>query len=298
MRSPCVPPLLPAAVLALLFLATGAAAEDFYVDPVAGSPGGDGSAGNPWRTLEEVIAADLIETRQWESYPYEEGLELVVVNEGAPVGAGDTLWLRTGYHGDIVLHDAYNAAPITIAAQAGEAPQIGHLELRSVQNWIVRGLSISPSHAAPPLDPSTIVTVEDHNFFGPAWDVTVEDCDVFTVDDASGWGATEWIDASSGIGVGADRVTIRNDRVRNVRFGISVGGADAVISRNLVDGFSADGMRGLGDRGLFEYNRIQNCYVSSEQGTATTTTDSRAGPWVRAAWAPARWSASCCAATS
>ena len=46
--------------------------------------------------------------------------------------------------------------------------------------------------------------------------------------------------------------------MRNVRFGISVGGASARIQNNLVDGFSADGLRGLGDDGLFEYNRVQN----------------------------------------
>ena len=33
------------------------------------------------------------------------------------------------------------------------------------------------------------------------------------------------------------------------------------IQENLVDGFSADGLRGLGDDGLFEYNRVQNSYV-------------------------------------
>jgi hypothetical protein len=49
-----------------------------------------------------------------------------------------------------------------------------------------------------------------------------------------------------------------------VRFGISVSGADARIQRNLVAGFSADGMRGLGDRGLFEYNRVQDNLIGDE----------------------------------
>ncbi len=43
-----------------------------------------------------------------------------------------------------------------------------------------------------------------------------------------------------------------------MRFGIAVGGPYASIQRNLIDGFSADGLRGLGDYGLFEYNRVQN----------------------------------------
>ncbi|HSM14921.1 MAG TPA: hypothetical protein VLA66_12720, partial [Thermoanaerobaculia bacterium] len=75
-------------------LAAPAAATDFYVDPVLGSPGGDGSAANPWRTLQEVVEANRIETRHWETLPYVPGATLVVVNPGAPVKAGDTLWLR------------------------------------------------------------------------------------------------------------------------------------------------------------------------------------------------------------
>ncbi len=250
-----------------IFVASAVHARDFYIDPVSGSPAGDGSAGNPWRTLQEVVEADLIETREWESFPYEPGLELVVVNPGAPVTAGDTLWLRTGYHGELDISRAYNSEPITIAAELGHAPRLGSVALISVQNWVVRGVSISPFHASPPVTPGTIVRVEDHSFSGPAWDVEVADCDIFTVDDASGWGAPEWINlAASGVSVTGTRVTIRDSTVRNVRFGISASGEEALISSNVIDGFSADGMRGLGDGSIYEGNRVQNCYVGSSQG--------------------------------
>jgi hypothetical protein len=252
---------LAAVVLALASPAL-ASAGDFYVDPVNGSPAGDGSPGNPWRTLQEVVEADLIETRDWETHPYVPGLGFVVVNAGAPVRAGDTLWLRTGYHGELFLRGAYNAAPITLAAEPGHAPRLSSLRLQATQNWIVRGVSVSPSHAAPPLGPGTIVEVESHDWFGPSWDDTIEDCEIFTVADASGWSADDWVDAaSSGVGVGGDRITIRDNRIRNVRFGISVGGAEARVAYNLVDGFSADGLRGLGNGDVFEYNRVQNAYV-------------------------------------
>jgi parallel beta helix pectate lyase-like protein len=248
-------------LVALLLGATPALAADFYVDPVSGSDAGDGSAANPWRTLQAVVQANRIETRNWESLPYQPGLNLGTVNAGAPVRAGDTLWLRSGYHGPLVLQGAYNASPITIAAQPGHVPRLKSVLVQAAQNWILRGLSISPSHA-PPLAPITIVTVRDHNWFGPAWDVEIDRCEIFTVADASSWGASEWTTvASSGVSVGADRVTVRGSRVRNVRFGISVTGAGARIRGNLIDGFSADGMRGLGDDGLFDYNRVQNNYV-------------------------------------
>lgn len=245
----------------LLCAAPPASAADFYVDPVNGNDTtGNGSSGSPWRTLQTVID-NKVETRDWNSLPWTSSSVLVTVNAGAPVRAGDTIWLRNGYHGAILIQGAYNVAPITIAAQAGHAARLRTLTVRAAQNWVLRGLSISPSHA-PPLAQTTIVDVDNHNFFGPAWDIELHDSDVFTVADASAWTANDWVNvASSGVDVGADRVTIRGCRVRNVRFGISVGGAQARIQENLVDGFSADGMRGLGNDGLFEYNRVQNNYI-------------------------------------
>jgi hypothetical protein len=247
-------------IAVMLLLPPCAQAADFYVDPVSGSDAGNGSATSPWRTLQTVLDAK-VETRDWESHPYQPGLALVPRNPGAPVKAGDTLWLRSGYHGALVVQSAYNTAPVTIAAAPGHVPRLKSLLVQAAQHWVLRGLSISPSHA-PPLAPITVVNVRDHGFFGPAGDVSIEDSDVFTVDDASSWSAAERVNvASSGISVGADRVTVRGCRVRNVRFGIGVDGADARIQGNVVDGFSADGLRGLGDRGLFEYNRVENNYV-------------------------------------
>jgi nitrous oxidase accessory protein NosD len=247
----------------LLCCAAPAAATDFYVDPVNGSDSGNGSASSPWRTLQAVLAANLIETRNWSALPYEPGAVLVTINAGAPVKAGDRLWLRSGYHGAVTIQSAYNLLPITVAAQAGHVPRLRSLTVQAAQNWVIRGLSLSPSHA-PPITPTiTILNVRDHSFFGPAWDITVEGADIFTINDASAWTANDWVSqASSGVSLSAERATLRNSRVRNVRFGISVSGKGDRVQGNLVDGFSADGMRGLGDDGVFEYNRVQNNYVN------------------------------------
>ena len=242
-------------------LALPAAAASFYIDPVNGSEAGDGSASAPWRSLQSVLDNGRIESRDWPSYPYTAGMSLVTVNAGAPVKAGDTLWLRDGYYGDVVVQHLYNTAPIMIAAQAGQTPRLRSLLVQSAQNWVLRGLSISPSHAAVNT-PTTMVRINDHNFFGPTSDIELADSELFSVADASSWNAQDWIDRpSSGIDIGAAHISVHDNRLRNLRFGISVGGADASVRRNLIDGFSADGLRGLGDRGLFEYNRVQNVKV-------------------------------------
>ena len=69
------------------FQAKGA---DFYVDPVKGSSTGDGSASHPWRTIQEVFDAGLVESQQWDKLPCTAQSRLVVRNAGAPVRAGDT----------------------------------------------------------------------------------------------------------------------------------------------------------------------------------------------------------------
>ncbi len=237
------------------------AATSFYIDPVNGNDASDGSAGAPWRSLQTVLDSGRVESRNWPSYPYQASMSLVVVNTGAPVKAGDTLWLSDGYYGDVVVQHLYNTAPITIAARAGHSPHLRSLLVQSAQNWVLRGLSISPSYAATNT-PTTMARFTSHNFFGPTWDIELADSELFSVVDASAWNAQDWVDRpSSGIDIGGERISVHDNRLRNLRFGISVDGDDAKVQRNLIDGFSADGLRGLGDRGLFEYNRVQNVKV-------------------------------------
>lgn len=245
----------------LLVWAVPGLAATFYIDPVNGSDSGDGTAAAPWRSLQTVLDAGLVESRDWPSLPYQPGMSLVAVNAGAPIHAGDTVLLRSGYYGDVSIRSLYNTATITVAAEPGHTPRLRSLLVQSAQNWALRGLSISPSHATTNT-PTTIARIDGHNFFGPTWDIELSDSELFSVPDASSWSAQDWISlASSGVDVGGDRVSVVDNRLRNLRFGISVGGKDALIRRNLIDGFSADGLRGLGDRGLFEYNRVQNIKV-------------------------------------
>jgi parallel beta-helix repeat protein len=229
-----------AAAFSSLLAATGpASSAEFHVDPEAGSAGGDGSAARPWQTIEEVVDAGRF---------------------GAAIKAGDTVWLHSGYHGELALSGGNFATAIAIAAVAGQTPRVSRVSFNNSHGFVVRGLSISPSHAPSP-QRGNIVQIN-----GSSSNVTVEDCQVFSVEDASGWSAAQWVnDSSSGIEVGGDAVVIRNNTVQNVRFGISVSGEDALIEFNRVINFSADGLRGLGNNGVFQYNVVKNSYVGDSQ---------------------------------
>ncbi|NOY94446.1 MAG: hypothetical protein GXP55_24990, partial [Deltaproteobacteria bacterium] len=248
-------------VLLVTILAPGLAlARDFYVDPATGSASGDGSMAAPWRTLQEVVAANLIETQKWASLPYVEGASLVPVNPGAPIQPGDTIWLASGYHGALEILSAYNAAPITLAALPDATPEFSSVRFRSADGWVLRGVSVSPSFA-PTYEAQTAIDINSHGFSGPSGHITIEGCDVFSVRDISGWSANDWVNlAVNGIASNADDITLRDNTLTNVRFGISMSGARAQVIDNSVRNFSGDGMRGLGDDGLFEHNYVANSY--------------------------------------
>jgi len=78
MKAACV-----LASILLLGVALAAHANDFYIDPVNGSDAGDGSASNPWRSLQALFDDGLIETQDWPDYPYQDGMQLVTINAAA-----------------------------------------------------------------------------------------------------------------------------------------------------------------------------------------------------------------------
>ncbi len=233
---------------------------EFYVDPVNGSPRGDGSAERPWRTIQEVFDAGLVASQQWDQLPYTDQSKLVAKNATAPIKAGDTIWLRSGVHGTLTITNCYNITPITIAAEKGHTPCLSALRIRSGANWTIQGLTVS-AEFADIYERHTLVDLDSHDWSGPVHDIILEDCTIMSMADASAWTAEDWDKlACNGIQADGTRMTIRHNRLLNVNHGISVTADHALISGNLVENFAGDGLRGLGDYSTFEYNTVKNCY--------------------------------------
>jgi hypothetical protein len=252
---------LPWAMVALALGASPLRAAVHYVDPVNGDMAGDGSAAHPWRTLQEVFEHDLIESRAPAGHPHAYGDPLVAKNAGAPVKAGDTIKLRTGYHGRIDAVEYYNADYITIEAEEGHTPTVASVELRSVSKWIVRGLTISPSFADP-YETRTLLQFSSHGWSGPSYDCIVESCTLYSQWDTSAWTSDDWNERScNGINLPGDDMVARDNYLKNTNFAISVSGDHALVEGNVIENFSGDGMRGLGDHGVFQYNIVKNLYL-------------------------------------
>ncbi len=230
--------LLSLSLVSTVVISSSALGADYYVDPQNGAPSGNGSAASPWETLEEVVTAGLL---------------------GTTVSAGDTVHLLSGYHGELNVSSGSYEPPIIIVEDPGQTAELHRVRFNNTSGWVLDGVSVSSSHAPAPAT-TTMVGVGDG-----ASRVTVQNCDIFTVADATGWGVSDWLDgASSGVSVGGTDVTIRNNQIRNVRFGITVDGDDVMIDHNSVVGFSADGLRGLGDDNTFQYNLVKNSYLDGD----------------------------------
>ena len=235
----------------------------FYCDPAKGSPQGDGSIARPWRTIEEVLAARLIQLTDAQGK---------LANPTAPVKAGDTVLLRSGWQGVIRIASGYNAQPITLAADAGQKPQVGWIEIGEGCNWIVKGLTVSPSLAPTPLvrPPKNVVTLGEHGGEASS-NLVVEACFVYSTLDVSSWNAKDWMEKPAcGIWLGRHgRAHIaRNNYVLNTRFGINLCAPECVAEGNVVDSFSGDGLRVTRDGQVARFNVIKNIYVSQEDGDA------------------------------
>jgi hypothetical protein len=255
-------------ILALLGIILGAKvviAADFYVDPVHGSMSNDGSQAHPWSTMQDVWDGCKIQTQAY--VPPYNAVSPTTTSKcpNGPVHAGDTIYLLSGYHGELSIIDAVNTDWITVKAALGATPKFRGISLRSASKWIFDGLSISTSHYDPFSKRTTaLFNVENHSWTGPSSFITIKNSSIFSVVSIEGWRDQDWLDkASTGISSGGIHTTIEGNNIKNVAGGISIGLAhNSSIKNNIIENSCLDGVRLVGsDHVTFEYNTVKNIYV-------------------------------------
>jgi len=250
-------------LMLLLVVPVIANGTTFYCDPAKGSPQGNGTAERPWRTIEEVLSARLVQLCAKDGKS---------VNPDAPVKPGDTILLRSGWHGVIRIPGGFNDRPITIAAQRGHKPQVGWIEIGEGRKWLLKGLTVSPSLAPTALarPPHDLVMLGERGGEDSS-KLIVEDCFIYSVLDTSAWTAKDWVEKpASGIWLGRHGKghVARNNYVLNTRFGINLCAPECLCEGNVVANFSADGIRATRDGQTIQYNVIKNNFVSARDGDA------------------------------
>lgn len=239
-------------------------AKVFYADPVYGKISNDGTINAPWPSLEEIINAGFIETQKY-STPYDPlTSNLSMVNQGAPVSGGDTIYLLTGLHGIMEVTNAHNTAKINILALESHKPVLKRIHIRSGSNWNFENLEVSGEPFGELLE-NELIDLETHGWQGPVHNISISDCFLYSILDSSPWTLEDWNTKSrSGIRIDADSVQVRNCHLLNVNFGISMIGDSILAVGNTIENFSGDGMRALGPNLLLEGNIIKNCYDVNE----------------------------------
>ena len=218
------------ALTILVSLSQQSEARDFFVDPTTEATDGDGSSAKPWRTLSRAL-------------------------DEPDLKHGDTIYLRSGTYGALNIKARKNKAAVTIAADKGHDPRFTSIRITASSNWVLRGLSVSPSFAPSSIGNAIV-------YIGRQTEaITLEDSTVMSAPDSSSWTAKEWnANARNGIAAGGTRIVVRGNRLRNVDHGINFGASHSLVENNVIENFSGDGIRGLGNHTTYRGNTVKNCY--------------------------------------
>jgi parallel beta-helix repeat protein len=130
---------------------------------------------------------------------------------------------------------------------------------RYVSNWIIKGLTIAAGAGGG----GYMFDVRAYDDGIASHDITLEDCYLYTVEDSSGWGLTEWNAVHSGIMMEASNSTIRNCTILNTDLAIVVSGNSQVVGCT-IQNFAKDGIRGGGSNVLLEDNVILDSYAVND----------------------------------
>lgn len=218
-------------------------AANFYVDPVNGSMENDGSQAHPWSTMSEVWTSGKIKTT------YTVGGVTHDKNTAGPVQPGDTIYLLSGFHGTLSITGARNTDWIYIKAAPGATPYLHKIYGLGIAKWSFEGLEITPTSDPSYIigNKSTLVYVGSNSWYGWSDNITVKNCNIYTIGDSSEWGdANAWSNYPYvGIVSLAQYTTIDGCNIKNVSSGIRLSNDDypsrySTIRNTTIDHTSLD----------------------------------------------------------
>jgi hypothetical protein len=248
----------------------GPTGKVWYVDPVNGktlAAGGDGSQAHPWNSLNAVLGGGAPVpgyTRPLlSSIPYlhvVNGKRVIVADQTGdpPVQPGDTVALMNGNYGDVAVSIYNTQIPnsdfVTVKAAPGQTPVFSTLYIRSTNKWVFNGIKVQ-SLWATNNNRQALVTVADEGAAHPTSDIILENMQISTVDDATGWTTAQWQAqgrsgfrevGAAGTGTNGEPYTtcisMAGSKIKNVRFGAALFGNNSLFQNNDLGYFGDDGI--------------------------------------------------------
>jgi hypothetical protein len=172
------------------------------------------------------------------------------------VKGGDRIFLMDGYHGPITFRGMAFSSTVVVAPMPGKTAHVDTILIDSSKNIVFRGLKVWPLTST---NNGAIIRT-----YGNASDITFDQLDVRADADSANymkWPLTTWT-AKKRIGfmTQGPRNTVSNNRITGIQHGVLAMGASALVEKNIIDGFSGDGMRALGNDTIVRNNKVQNCF--------------------------------------
>ncbi len=226
-------------VMAAIVLAAPAGyATNYFSDPAGKMENNGTSPATPWASLQTIFDAKPEKV----------------------FSAGDVIVAKAGFHGSLHLNSAApHTGNVTIQADAKTTPMLASLTVDS-PFWTVDGFDICGENSGA----GQYVQGPTVHLKGGASHVTVQNCLIRGAKSIDGWTATEWneLPKQTAVVSSGTHSMFSKNTIQNVRFGFAFekGATFSTFSRNAIREFHDDGMRGLADDCLFEYNTVMNSY--------------------------------------
>ncbi len=224
-------------LIGLIFLlVSSVSATNYYLDPVNGSMGNDGSSENPWKDLKMVM---LYKTFQ----------------------NGDTLFLRSGFHGFNFGISGFHSAPVVIKADEGHNPYMLKVTMLG-SNWVLDGILFTPEWNRGYETPGNFENGTLLSFDEYSHDNIIKNCEFRSVENSRNWSIQNWRDSVwSGVKDYGTNNIIQNNHFKNVAYAITAQeqSEGTLISHNFIEIYSGDGIRNAGaNNTTIEYNTVCN----------------------------------------
>mgnify|MGYP001207979489 CR=1 FL=1 len=179
---------------------------------------------------------------------------------------GDRVFFLDGYHGPLVVKGLKFTSPVLFAAMPGQVAHVDGISVRASAKIIFQGLKVWPTAAQP--GPGDIIrSMSDTS------DLVFQNLDVRAIPTAATyvqWTAADWNkNKRSAFQIDGVRQMVLGNRVTGTFHGVQVSGPNAYVEGNIIDGFSGDGLRALGDNTIVRRNKVQNCvdvFATHEDG--------------------------------
>jgi parallel beta-helix repeat protein len=169
------------------------------------------------------------------------------------VQGGDTITLLSANYGALTISGKNNNSFVVIRANAGAAAIFSSTNFNNSSYWELMGVDIKPRYTSG-ADGKNAVNL-DGSF------LTIKNCNINYSDDISGWTDSDWL-ARTGNGISMDGANLKvlDNSITVIDHGIGSDASNSLVSGNLIANFRGDGIRGLGDDMIYEYNIIKNSF--------------------------------------